>query len=145
VTFLLDTNVLVYPHDKDEKEKAKRAADVLRLLAQSGRAALPAQALAEFSNVTLRKFKLPFQEVYEQLEDLSQAFPVLPLSEWVVLEALRGVRDHRFSYYDAQMWAAAKLHQVPVILSEDFSSGATLEGVTFIDPFEIEFDLSLLG
>lgn len=145
MTFLLDTNVLVYPHDRGEEKKAERATEVLRSLTQSGRAVLPAQALAEFSSVTLRKFKLPFQAVYEQLEDLSKIFPVLPLEAWVILEALRGVRDHQFSYYDAQVWAAAKLYQVPVVLSEDFSSGATLEGVTFINPFEAEFDLSLLG
>ncbi|CAN5856841.1 PIN domain nuclease [soil metagenome] len=145
MTFLLDTNVLVYPHDEREVEKGRRAGEVLRTLAVAGQAALSAQALAEFANVTLRKLKLPIQEVFEQLEDLSKAFPVLPLSEWVVLEALRGVKDHAFSYYDAQVWAAAKLHQLPVVLSEDFSSGATVEGVTFLNPFGKDFDLSLLG
>lgn len=145
MTFLLDTNVLVYPHDEAEREKGRRAGDVLSTLALAGQAALSAQALAEFANVMLRKLKLPVQEVYDQLEALAKAFPILPLSEWVVLEALRGVKDHNFSYYDAQVWAAAKLHQVPVVLSEDFASGATVEGVTFLNPFENDFDLALLG
>ena len=42
----------------------------------------------------------------------------------VMLEALREVRDHQLSYYDAQIWAAARLNQVPVIFSEDFNSRA---------------------
>lgn len=145
MTYLLDTNVLIYPHDQAEPEKGRLAVEVLRLLSQSGRAALSAQALAEFANVALRKLRLPHQDTYAQLEDLSRAFPVLPLSEWTVLEALRGVEDHHFSYYDAQMWAAAKLHQLPILLSEDFADGATVEGVTFVNPFTSNFDLSALG
>jgi hypothetical protein len=30
------------------------------------------------------------------------AFPLLPLTGLVVLEALQGVREHMLSYYDAQ-------------------------------------------
>ena len=29
----------------------------------------------------------------------------------IVLEALRGVRDHQISYYDAQIWASARLNR----------------------------------
>lgn len=45
---------------------------------------------------------------------------------------------------DAQIWAAARLKQVPYVLSEDFSADATLEGVTFLNPFGPEFDISRL-
>ena len=31
------------------------------------------------------------------------AFPVLPLTGPVVLEALRGVREHKLSFYEAQI------------------------------------------
>ncbi len=50
----------------------------------------------------------------------------------------------QLEYYDAQIWATAALNDVPVVLSEDFSSGTTLGGVTFIDPFAEEFDLESL-
>lgn len=60
----------------------------------------------------------------------------------VVLEALRGVRDHGLSYYDAQVWATARLNQVPVIFSKDFDSGRVLEGVRFVNPFAPDFDLT---
>ena len=58
---------------------------------------------------------------------------------------MRGVKDHRFGYYDAQIWAIAKLNQVPVVLSEDFASGASVEGVTFSNPFEEAFDIMAFG
>jgi predicted nucleic acid-binding protein len=72
-------------------------------------------------------------------------FPVLPLTPAVVLEAVRGVRDHLFSYYDAQIWALARLNQIGAVLSEDFSAGAVIEGVRFIDPFSRTFDVEELA
>jgi hypothetical protein len=51
------------------------------------------------------------------------AFPLLPLTGPVVLEALRGVREHLLSYYDAQIWAVTRLGQVAVVLSEGFNPG----------------------
>ncbi len=59
----------------------------------------------------------------------------------VVLKALRGVRDHQLFYYDAQVWATARLNQVPVIFREDFSSNTTLEAVHFVNPFASDFVL----
>jgi predicted nucleic acid-binding protein len=59
----------------------------------------------------------------------------------IVLEAGRGVRDHQLSYYDSQIWAIARLNQVPTIFSEDFSDGAVLEGVRFVNPFSPDFRL----
>jgi predicted nucleic acid-binding protein len=53
------------------------------------------------------------------------------------------VRDHGLSYCDTQVWAAARLNQVPVIFSEDFNSGSALEGVRFINPFAPDFDLNV--
>lgn len=56
----------------------------------------------------------------------------------IVLEAVRGVRDYQLSYYDAQIWACARLNQIPVIFSEDFNHGI-LEGINIINPFAQDF------
>src|ERR671916_347529 len=122
--YVLDTNVLVYALDRREPEKRDRAREVLRRLGASG-AILPAQVLSEFANVCLRK-----------LEPLLLAFPVLPLTGPVVLEAVGGVREHLLSYYDAQIWAVARLGQVGVVLSEDFNPGAVLDGVSFANSLD---------
>ena len=144
--YLLDTNVLVYSVDPDEPAKRDRAIHLLEQLAGGRKAWLPAQALAEFARVTLEKRRPPASagEVYAAVERFERSFAVLPLTPAVVLEAVRGVRDHRFSYYDAQIWAAARLNQVPVVLTEDFAAGATVEGVTFVDPFAPGFDSAAL-
>jgi predicted nucleic acid-binding protein len=68
---------------------------------------------------------------------------VFAVTQFVVFEALRGARDYQLSYYDAQIWATAKLHQVPTIFTEDFTDGRVVEGVRFVDPFSANFDLTL--
>jgi predicted nucleic acid-binding protein len=49
--YLIDTNLLVYPHDLTEPAKAERASAVLLRVSEAQSAALPAQSLAEFANV----------------------------------------------------------------------------------------------
>ena len=60
----------------------------------------------------------------------------------VVLEALRGVRDYQLSYYDAQIWATARLNRVPVVFSEDFHHGV-LEGVHIVNPLALNFGIGV--
>lgn len=138
--YALDANVLIYTLDPRDPVKRETAKAVLRSLTASGLGAMPAQALGEFSVNALRKLNLAPQDVAAQVQGYARTFPVLNLTSGIVLEALRGVRDFRLSYFDAQIWAAARLAQVPYVLSEDFNPGATLEGVTFINPFDPGFD-----
>lgn len=144
--YLIDTNVLVYPHDAGEPAKATLAAEVLRRARVARSAGLAAQALAELASVLLKKMKPPLSPsaVEARIDGYERAFPVLPLTAAIVREALRGVRDHQFSYYDAQMWAAARLAQIPVILSEDFNPGSRIEGILFVNPFDPTFDIRQL-
>ena len=144
--YLFDTNVLVYAVDPRDPAKRDRARETIRRAVRSGSAALPSQALSEYANVRLKKLRpAPDPEaIGREVERLLLAFPVLALTGPVVLEALRGVRDHGLSYYDAQIWAVARLGQVDVVLSEDFNPGAVLEGVRFANPLDPAFDPSSL-
>ncbi len=50
------------------------------------------------------------------------------------------------SIWDALIWAAAKMNGIPYVLTEDARHGRVLEGVTYVNPFDPEFDLApLLG
>jgi predicted nucleic acid-binding protein len=113
--YVVDTNVLVYTLDRREPEKRERAREVLRRVGGAGTAALPAQVLSEFANACLRKLepRPDPRTVRREVESLMLAFPVLPLTGPVVLEALRGVGEHMLSYYDAQIWADARLGPFP--------------------------------
>ncbi|MBI4770796.1 MAG: PIN domain-containing protein, partial [Chloroflexi bacterium] len=75
----------------------------------------------------------------QQLEYIARTWLVFDVTPLVVLEAARGVKDHKLSYDDAQIWATARLNQIPIIFSEAFSPGMTLEGVRFVNPFAADF------
>ncbi len=140
---LLDTNILVYTCDSDEPERQNQALFILRQASTTGVGRLSAQVLAEFINVTT-KGKNPIltrAEALLQATRLAQTYPIFDLTLPVVLEAARASRDFSVAYYDAQIWACAKLNDVPVIFSEDFQDGLVLEGVRFVNPFAENFEL----
>jgi predicted nucleic acid-binding protein len=134
-TIVLDTNVLVYLFDGRDPVKQRMARTTVDNLGRLGTASIPAQVLAEFSSVMLRKARRDAKDVADDVDSFRRAFPVLPLTAAVVEEALRGVHAYGLSYYDAQIWAVAHLAQATTVLSEDFNAGARLEGVAFVDPF----------
>jgi len=134
---LIDTNVLIYASDPSEIIRQDQALRILKHLETARLGRLSVQCLAEFMNATTRSRRTLYtqEEAIQQLERLLRAYPIFDLTPLIVLEAARGVRDYGLSYYDAQIWAAARLNQVTVVFSEDFSDGQVLEGVRFVNPF----------
>ncbi|MEA2166087.1 MAG: hypothetical protein QOK37_4214 [Thermoanaerobaculia bacterium] len=141
---LIDTNILIYAHQPAEREKYDRALQAIAALMASGLGRLSAQILGEFLSATTRGRKpiLTLADALHQTALLAEAFPVFDQTSLIVLEAGRGVREHQLGYFDAQIWATARLNQVPVIFSEDFTNGRRLEGVQFLNPLLPGFDLA---
>ncbi len=139
----LDTNVLVYAYDRSEPEKQRRAVELLRWLDEAGDGVISIQVLAEFFVSVTHKIAAPLSvaEAAERVQNLLAAWTVVDLTGLIVLEAVRGVRDHSFHYWDAQIWATARLNQIPVVFSEDFTPATTVEGVHFVNPFAQGFQL----
>lgn len=138
---LIDTNVLVYPFDARDAEKAERAERVLAELRTSRLGFLSVQSLAEFMN-SARKLGISPRNAAAYVEFYAASFTVLDMTTQIILEAARGVREYQLAYYDAQIWAAARLNQISVLFSEDFRDGTTLEGVCFVNPFGRDFAVS---
>lgn len=138
----LDTNLLVYAHDRSEPEKQRRAILLLDRLISAGAAVISAQVLSEFYAVVTRKIAEPLsnKDASAQVERFCRTIAVLPVTSFVVLEALRGVAAYQMHFWDAQIWAAARMNQISLVLSEDFNAGAVLDGVRFRNPFASEVD-----
>jgi predicted nucleic acid-binding protein len=140
---LMDTNLLFYLYDQKRPERQAQSQRVLEQLELSRNGRLSVQSLAEFFSVATRKLSpnLTAAEALHQIDLFLRLWPVFDLTPMVVLEAGRGVRDHHLSYYDAQIWAAARLNQVPLVFGEDFQDARVLEGVRFVNPFTPGFVL----
>jgi predicted nucleic acid-binding protein len=141
---LIDTNVLVYAYDRREASKQRQAIGVLEQLQLTQSGYLSVQTLAEFYHVVRRGSQplLSLELASQQARSLSQAWPVFDLTAMIIMEAVRGVTAHRLAYWDAQIWATARLNQIPIVFTEDFPTNALLEGVRIVNPFAADFDLS---
>jgi predicted nucleic acid-binding protein len=140
---LIDTNVLVYSLDTDEAEKRRCAQALLRSLQVRRAGVVCAQVLGEHHSVVRRRFAHVHGpgEATAATERWARTFPVCDTTLRVVLEALRATVRYQMPYYDAQVWAVARVNRIPLVLSEDFADGAIIEGVRFANPFAAGFDL----
>lgn len=147
IAFLVDTNVLVYAFDQADPAKRTRAIEVYKELQESRLGALSVQVLGEFFNATTRRLRprLPVKEALDAVIELYRSWEVFDLYSPMVIDAVRGVSDHRLSYWDALIWATAKHNGVPFLLSEDLNDGQVIEGVRIVNPFTTSFDLRVLS
>ena len=138
---LIDTNLLIYLYDQNQPDKQNQSERVLEQLELTHSGRLSVQVLSEFFSVSTRKLSpsLTPAQALDQVTLFTRLWPVFDLTPMIVVEAGRGVRDHKLSYYDAQVWATARLNQLPVVFSEDFRDGSILEGVRFVNPFSQKF------
>ena len=144
---LIDTNVLVYAYDRREPLKQERAIGVLDRLATTARGFLSTQVLAEFFWVTTTKLPDPLtvEEAGERVGVYLRCWSIEPITSLIVLEAVRGVREHHLSFWDAQIWATALLTQSNLVVSEDFQNDSIIEGIRFLSPFTRQFEFTQLG
>ena len=140
---LLDTNVLVYLYDISTPDKQSQAIATLRRLEEHSAGAVSTQVLSEFFNAATLRLRPPLsvETALSELERHVQVWTVLQVTTEVILAAARAVRDDNLNFWDAQLWAAAKIHGLETIFSEDFDSGSTSGRVRFINPFELGFHL----
>jgi predicted nucleic acid-binding protein len=141
---LVDTNLMVYAHDPSDPVKQSKAIEVLAHLHSLGIGRMSTQTLAEFFAATTRGKKplLPASKAGVQVQNFASSWIVFDVTSLIIIESVRGVRTHKFSYWDSQLWATARLNQVSVIFTEEFNSGGAVEGVRFINPFAADFQIA---
>jgi predicted nucleic acid-binding protein len=118
---------------------------VIDLLVTSRRGALSTQVLGELYVALVSKKIAPPSDAELAVNEYARIWPVLEIRLPFVLEAARAARRYQQNYYDALIWATAKLHGLPSLLSEDGQDGQVIEGVRRVNPLLETFDLSLLA
>ena len=138
---MVDTNVLLYAYDRSQPEKQPRAFAVLDRLMAHDLGVLSSQVLAEFFVNAIRKLQPPLtiDEASDRIQNYLLAWEILDITGPIVLEAVRGARTYQMAYWDAQIWATARMNQIPIVFSEDFGSGTVIEGVRIVNPFGADF------
>ncbi len=135
-----DTNVLVHATASISDAKVRRSRDFIARAMRAASSVLLLQTLAEFSNVALRKAKIPVKDVRRIIDAWRAVLPVQAADDSDLSAALEAVRAHRLPFWDALLWASARRAGVRHLVTEDLQDGFTLQGVTFINPFKREND-----
>ena len=129
-----DTNIFVYAgsHAAEDRGKKRIARDLLA----TEDIGLSAQVLQEFFAVATTKDRLGISpaEARKAIDAMSE-FPVAPITADLVKQAIALASEHRLSYWDAAIVAAAQALGSRILYSEDLNTGQKFGTLTVRNPF----------
>jgi predicted nucleic acid-binding protein len=135
VTFV-DTNVLVYAHDRSETRKQSIAQALLEVLWRTRSGVLSTQVLQEFYVVTTRKFDPPMRRgAAREIVALYGEWPIVQVDVALILAASKLEERHAFSFWDALVVEAARRCGATRLLTEDLQAGRRIGGISIENPF----------
>ena len=130
-----DSNVLVYAADATAGERHEHAADLLGRAMRLRNCIQTLQSYCEFFNVVTRKAGIQPAAAAEFVDTWSVAMAVESATFPDLATAMRGVREHGLSFWDALLWATVRCAGVELLITEDFQDRRTIEGVRILNPF----------
>ncbi len=133
----VDTNVLIYAHDRSAGLKYGRAKALLQQLWEQGTGCLSIQVLQEFYVNVTRKVAhpLPPEAAAQIITDLS-AWNVHHPAVSDILYAIRLQARFQISFWDAMIIASAQQLGCAIIWSEDLNPGQSYDQVRVLNPFD---------
>jgi len=132
----VDTNVLVYAHDRGAGERHDRARRLVADLWESRSGVLSTQVLQEFYINVRRKAAHPVSpgEARNALEDY-MTWTVVTNTPDSIIGAVELERRHRLGFWDALIVQAALDSGAERLLSEDFQHGRRFGTLRVENPF----------
>jgi len=132
----VDTNVLVYAHDKGHKEKHETAKAALRQLWDTDTGVVSTQVLQEFYSVATHKLKLAMshQEARRIMANYALWCHMPTDTQLLVSASLLGER-HTLSWWDSLVVEAALRSGASTLLTEDLQDGRVFGTLTIRNPF----------
>jgi len=127
----IDTNILLYLYDLDT-EKKRKAKEILK-----SNHCISTQVLNEFSNVSIKKIKLNYKDLDENLKKIIEKTTVFVFTEETILSAVKIQYKYKLQYYDSLIIATALENGCSVLYSEDMQHKQLIENkLTIINPFK---------
>ncbi len=133
--YFVDTNILIYAHDRPSGIKHQRARHTIERLWESGQGVLSTQVLQELCVNLRRKVARPvsLEELRKLVRDYMSWEIVVNTSD-AVLQALEIQERHRTSFWDALILQAAEQSGAAVLYSEDLTVSQNYGPVQVVNP-----------
>lgn len=135
VKTFVDTNILIYAHDVDAREKHEVAKNVLRELWSERSGVLSMQVLQEFFVNVTRKIATPLSKESARLVVNTYTLWCAETTPAEIASAFRIEDESRLGFWDALLIASAVKSGAERILSEDFNTQQIIAGVRVENPF----------
>ena len=132
----VDTNILVYAHDRSTGAKHTRAQALIQELWNSGSGVLSTQVLQEFCVSLRRKAArpVPAGEIRRLVQDYS-TWEIVTNTAESILQALEIEARYKTSFWDALIIQAAEASGAFTLYSEDLANGQRYGAVRVVNPF----------
>lgn len=132
--FALDTNVLFYAIDVNDRHKHDRAGQIIAD-ARLFDCIIPAQVLGEFLHAVRRRQSSFATTASELVEVWSRLFPCPPTHSAHIVAASHLATRRKLQFWDSVILTVAADAGAEILLTEDMQDGAQIEGVTVLNPF----------
>ena len=135
LTFV-DTNILLYAHDRSAGTKREIASEVLARLWGTRNGVLSTQVLQEFYVNATRKLPKPLSPARARLViERYATWRVHRIVPADIIAASELEKRHRQSFRDALIFVSASRLDARYLISEDLQHGRRIAGLEVIDPF----------
>lgn len=132
----VDTNVLVYAHDRAEVPRRRLATARLDELWRSRTGVISTQVLQEFYVVATRRLDpaMPRADAREVVVAYAE-WPVVQVDSPLVVAASLLEEEHTLSFWDALIVESARRAGAAQLMSEDFQEGRRFGELVVDNPF----------
>jgi predicted nucleic acid-binding protein len=132
----VDTNILLYAHDRTDQRKQQRAEDLLRRLWSTRTGAISTQVLQEFYSVATRRWSPRLERNHaRQIVATYGAWRCIQIDVHAILAATDLEERHQLAFWDALIVVAARRAGADRLYTEDLNHGQVIDGVRIENPF----------
>ncbi len=130
----LDTNILVYTVDRNDKKKLSKARKILENLTKSDIPVISTQVLQEFYSATTKKLKLD-KIIAKNIIHNFRNIEIVNVDLGVIEQGIDISILSQISFWDGLVIASAEQANCSLIYSEDLNNNQTIRGIKIINPF----------
>lgn len=135
--YFLDTNILVYAHDKTDPQRRKRAQKIIFDGIRNDNLVLSTQVLSEFYVTVTQKIKKPLPANVAKKEiNLLRSAEIVEINLPMIVAAIDLHIKNKISYWDGLIIASAQAGLCTHILTEDLNDAQKFGKLTIMNPFK---------
>jgi predicted nucleic acid-binding protein len=133
--YFVDTNILIYAHDRSAGAKHERARELIEKLWASGQGVLSTQVLQELCvNLRRKVARAPSADEIRRLVLDYMSWEVVVNTPEAVIQALEIETRYKTSFWDALILQAAEQSGAAILYSEDLAAKQSYGMVRVVNP-----------